>query len=57
VASAEFEHGVVTSTDVLDASTALVGAKTDYISSLSDLQIAYYKFEVVSGQEPSINKE
>ncbi len=57
VASAEFEHGVVTSTDVLDASTALVGAKTDYISSLSDLQIAYYKFEVVSGQEPSINEE
>lgn len=57
VASAEFKHGVVTSTDVLDASSALVGAKTDYVSSLSDLQIAYFKFEVVSGQEPSINEE
>ena len=57
VASAEFKHGVVTSTDVLDASTALVGAKTDYVSSLSDLQIAYFKFEVVSGLEPSINKK
>ena len=57
VASAEFKHGVVTSTDVLDASTALVSAKTDYVSSLSDLQIAYFKFEVVSGQEPSINEE
>ena len=55
VASAEFKHGVVTSTDVLDASTALVGAKTDYVSSLSDLQIAYIKFEVVSGQKPHIN--
>jgi len=57
VASAEFKLGMATSTDVLDASTSLVGAKTDYVSVLSDRQIAYIKFEVVSGQKPNINEE
>ena len=37
-------------------STALVGAKNDYGSVLSDHQIAYIKFEIVSGQEPNINE-
>jgi len=56
VASAEFKQGLATNTDVLDASTAFAGAKTEYISALADRQIAYIKYKVTIGQKPDLNE-
>ncbi len=56
VALAEFKQGIATNTDVLDASTAFAGAKTENISALADRQVAYIKYEVTIGQKPVFNE-
>ncbi|HHS50193.1 MAG TPA: TolC family protein [candidate division Zixibacteria bacterium] len=49
VAVAEFETGLVTNTNILDANSTLIQAQAEYISAIADLKIAAIEYEAAIG--------
>lgn len=49
VARAEFETGMATNTDVLDADSELIQAQSEYISAVADYKIARIEYDVAIG--------
>jgi len=52
VENVKYQAGAGTTTDVIDAQTALLHAETDYIRAVYDIRIAQVRLRQALGEEP-----